>query len=320
MSRETRAAQDPDVLDLDGTEIERGEQRVVRLPVAKLPIGTLIDMPVHVFRGTEAGPTVLLQGGLHGDEVGGVEILRRLLGEGLQPVRGTVLVVPVLNVFGFLHFSREVPDGKDVNRSFPGSPRGSLASRVAWTATHRLLPHVHMAVDLHTGGARRHNHPQVRYTVELPETRALAEVFGAPVHFGAGLIAKSFRKQAFRRKIPVIVYEAGESLRLHEPSILTGLAGIHRLLCHLDMLTGPTPSQPSRHLDEARWLRAPRSGLFRAHVEPGQEVAEGALLGEIGDPEARSTIELRSPFAGLVTSLNHLPVVNRGDAVIRVGR
>ncbi len=306
-------------LSLHGVDVAPGTRTLVRIPIARLPTGTLIDLPVYAFRGADPGPTLLVQGGLHGDEVNGVEILRRMLtADSFAPTAGAVLVVPILNVFGFLTFSRDVPDGKDVNRSFPGSRRGSLASRVAGTLMREVVPHVDVAIDLHTGGGRRHNVPQVRYTEGLAESRALAEAFGAPFHFPAKLIPKSFRQALAKQDKPVVVYEAGETLRLDEPGIVLGIDGILRVMDHLGLSSGPAAT-PSRHLDTTRWIRAPRSGLFRATIAAGDHVRKGQRLGEVADPTGGEQRAVKAPISGHVITLNHLPVVNQGDALLRLG-
>lgn len=306
-------------VEVGGKRIEPGQSEVVRVPVARLPTGTLIDLPVHVFRAEQDGPTLLVQGGLHGDEVGGIEILRRMLQrDQCTPVRGTVLIVPILNVFGFLSFSRDVPDGKDVNRSFPGSRKGSLASRVAWTYMRHVFPAAEVAIDLHTGGAQRFNHPQIRYTAELPASVELAEAFAAPFRLATKLIPKTFRAAAKKRDVPVIVYEAGESLRIDEDAVEQGVHGVRRVMHHLDMLEHAEPAA-SVHLSDTTWLRAPRSGLLQSRVRHGQPVEAGQVVARITDPFATESAELHATRDGWIVSLNHGAVVNQGDAVARVG-
>lgn len=307
-------------LRIADTNIEPGETTTVRLPVARLPTGTLIDLPVHVARSTEPGPSLLIQGGLHGDEINGIEICRRLTGEGLaHPDRGTVIIINVLNIFGFLNASRDVPDGKDVNRSFPGSAKGSLASRVAWSHGKHVLPHVQAAIDLHTGGASRHNHPQARYTESQEGSRELAEAFNAPMCMASGLISKSFRKEATKRGITAIVYEAGESMRIDEDSVSLGIDGVRRVMGHLDMLDDVPEPIESIHIGRSTWLRAGTAGMFSATVRAGEAVKKGQRLGAVTDPFNSFLAELRAPADGWVMCLNHDPVVHRGDALLRVG-
>lgn len=311
----------PDVVTIGDTQVGRDEQTVVRIPIAKLPTGTLIDLPVHVYRAHDDGPVLLLQAGLHGDEVNGVESLRRLVDDGkVHPARGTVLVVPILNLFGFLAFSREVSDGKDVNRSFPGSRTGSLASRVAWTYMHKVFPACDVAVDFHTGGARRFNHPQVRYTAEMDRSAELARVFGARFRFASKLIPKSFRHAAHKLGVPAIVYEGGESLRFDDDAIEVGMDGALRVMHHLGLSDdGPALVDDTLDLVDSTWRRAPRSGLFRTRVHVGEAVVEDQVLGTVTDPYGAYAVDVVSPRDGWVISLNHLPVVTQGDAVARVG-
>jgi predicted deacylase len=308
-----------DLVFLD-THIPPGETVTVRVPVARLPTGTLIDLPVHVLRGPEDGPTLLLQAAVHGDEINGIEVLRRLKHEGLaMPGCGTVLMVPVLNVFGFVNQARDMPDGKDINRSFPGSKRGSLASRVAWHHTHEVLPHADVAIDLHTGGGRRHNHPQVRYTTSIPESKVLADAFAAPFRIPAKMVSKSFRHAAAKRKIPVIIYEGGQSMYIDEHSVEVGMAGIRRVMHHLGMIEGAPAAAWSIQLTGTTWVRARRAGLFRCLVSSGDHVTRGQPVAQITDPFETFLIDVKAPKQGYVITVNQQPVVNQGDVLLRLG-
>lgn len=312
---------DPEVLEIGGQKLGRGAREEVCLEFARLPTGTVIDTRVHVFRGAEPGPTLLLQGGLHGDEVGGIEVLRRMLKRDLFDIdRGTVLVVPILNVFGFIHFSREVPDGKDVNRSFPGSRRGSLASRVAYHYTKGVFGHVHFAIDFHTGGARRDNYPQVRYTGEDPASHALAKVFGAPFLLPSKMIPKSFRKIAHSKGVPIAVYEAGESLRLDNFAVEQGILGALRVMEHLGLIAADPARAPesSVQLRGSRWLRAGRAGLFSPAVANGSWVTKGEILGAVSRVHGGTEDEVRAPNDGYVICVNNQAVVNQGDALMHL--
>jgi predicted deacylase len=320
MAMNSTEKNDEDILVLHDTPIHLGETRVVRIQVAGLPTGTIIDLPVHVLRGERPGPTLLLQGGLHGDEINGIEILRRMMEKDLCcPDAGTVLVIPVLNVFGFLQYSREAPGGKDVNRSFPGSKRGSLASRVAWHHTHLLLPHTTFAIDLHTGGGRRHNHPQIRYTPDDPASQELAKAFAAPFCFPSKLIPKSFRHTAHKHGVPAVVYEGGESMRIDEACVEQGILGVRRVMHHLDMLDDGVTTADAVHLDRATWVRARSSGLHRAFVRTGDMVDKGDVVGTITDPFDTFRADVKAPCAGYVITVNHQAVVSQGDALLRIG-
>lgn len=314
---------DEDVIEIGGVSIAPGENKIAKVEIARLPTGTLIDVRVHVYRARKPGPVLLLQGGLHGDEVGGVEILRRMIGAGaFKPRRGTVIVVPILNVFGFIHFSREVPDGKDINRSFPGRKKGSLAAQVAWHYLREVLQWVDYGIDFHTGGARRSNFPQIRYTPDHERSFELAEAFAAPFVMPSSLIAKSFRKTAISRDIPIIVYEAGESLRVNEMAVREGIAGAKRVMAHLGIIArrNAPRSAGSEFLEGSRWLRATRAGLFHPLVDNGAEVCEGQAVGVIGDAYGRRERVVTTQEDGFVICVNRLPVVNRGDALVHIGR
>jgi len=310
-------------LEIAGASIAPGQEKVVQLGIARLPTGTLIDIPVHIFNAVEPGPVLLLQAGLHGDEINGVETLRRMLQRDLFGIdRGTVIVVPIVNVFGFIHFSRDLPDGKDVNRSFPGRKTGSLASRIAHAYTQQILPMVDYGIDLHTGGSQRHNHPQVRFTANDTRSMELAEVFGAPFYFPSKVIAGSFRKVTHKMGVPTLVYEAGESMRFDEGAIQTGIRGIQKVMAHLGMI-GPTienGTSNSLQLQQTRWARAPRAGMLVPQVKNGQQVVKGQALGLVTDTYAKASKKLKAPFDGFVLCINHQAVVNQGDALFHLGR
>lgn len=307
---------------LNGRVIRPGEQVLTRLIISKLPSGTVIDVPVYVFRSAEPGPTVLLMAGMHGDEVNGIETIRRMIRRGQlqRPLRGSIIAIPILNIYGFLNFSREVPDGKDVNRSFPGSPRGSLASRVAHRFMREIMPLVDYGIDFHTGGAARSNHPQVRCLLGVDaEIDALAAAFAAPFTLHAELRPGSLREAAMRQGRRIIVYETGESLRLDEPGIELATAGTFRVLHHLGMLAeAPAPTQPTVVCRRHTWLRARYAGLFRTSLRTGQYLQKGQEYGIVADPYGEMAVRLESPLSGYIIGLNHMPVVNQGDALLHV--
>ncbi len=310
-----------DPIYLNSLTILPGERVLTRLVVSRLPSGTLIDVPVHVLRGPAPGPVLLLMAGMHGDEVNGIETIRRMLRRDLlHPERGTVVAIPILNIYGFLNFSREVPDGKDVNRAFPGSPRGSLASRVAHRFMREIMPLLDYGIDFHTGGAARANYPQVRCELGTdPETDALAAAFGAPFTLHAGLRPGSVREAAQRLGKRLLVFETGESLRLDEPGIEMAVAGTLRVLHHLGMApAGPEPEQPTIVCRRHTWVRARFAGLFRAHVQNGVFLKKGQVYGSVADPYGERAVRLESPMSGYVVGVNHMPVVNQGDALLHL--
>ncbi|MGI9552990.1 MAG: succinylglutamate desuccinylase/aspartoacylase family protein [Aurantibacter sp.] len=308
-------------IEISGETIAPGENKLVHINIDRLPTGTLIDIPIYVFNAKKPGPVILIQAGLHGDEINGIEIVRRMIHEKYFKIKkGTIIAVPILNVFGFIHFSRDLPDGKDVNRSFPGSKSGSLASRIAYHYTSSILPQIDFCIDLHTGGAMRHNYPQIRYTEGDENSEQLAAIFDAPFSFHAVLINKSFRKAAFRNGISTIVYEAGQSMRFDDYSIKKGVQGILNILVHFGM-SGPVFMEGSKtiYLEKHRWLRAPTAGMFIPKILNGNKVEKGQVVGIITDAFAHHYRELKSPMDGHVFCINHQAVVNQGDALFHVG-
>ena len=308
-------------LQLNGETILPGTHRLLAFPIGNLPSGNPIEVPVHVFHADLPGPCLLLMAGMHGDEINSIEILRRLLiSRDLENLeRGSVIVVPLLNIYGFINFSRDLPDGKDVNRSFPGSSRGSLASRVAHFVVKELLPAVDMIIDLHTGGANRHNHPQVRYAPRISGIRELAETFAAPFLVEKGMIRKSLRKIATERGIPTIVFEGGESERYHPQSIRAGLDGIRRVLHYHGMMTSlPLPAESTR-IQKTSWVRAQMAGMFLWHHASGEWVEKGQKLGDIHDPQAEQHHAVLAPRDGYIIGHNNAAVVSLGDALFHLG-
>lgn len=305
---------------INGIPIAQGENVSTNLNISKLPSGTVIDIPVHVYRSVNPGPTVLLMAGMHGNEVNGIEIVRRMIrGKMLHPIRGTVIAIPVLNIYGFLNFSRQVPDGKDVNRSFPGNANGSLASRVAHRLMKEIILHIDYGVDFHTGGSNRANFPQIRCKLTKQINEQLAQAFCAPFTLHAPHREGSLRRQASKLGKSIIVYESGESLRFDEEGIKVALDGTRRLLHHLEMLSSSEPAPPSIVCTRTSWLRANRAGLFRSFVKNGEYVRKNQVVGSITDPYGEMELKLKAQVGGYVIGLNHMPVVNQGDALLHIG-
>ena len=307
---------------INGVSILPGQNAETRLLVSRLPSGTAIDIPVYVYRAPEDGPVLLLMAGMHGDEVNGIETIRRLIRRKmLRPQRGTIIAIPILNIYGFLNFSREVPDGKDVNRSFPGLKTGSLASRVAHRFTQEILPFIDYGIDFHTGGASRSNYPQIRCLMDYPENERLARAFGAPFILNAALRPKSLRKEAFRRGKFIVVYECGESLRLDEAGIDLAVSGTLRVMQELGMqpTTSGVAATASIVCTKSRWLRAKVSGIFRSRIKMGQYIRKGDVYGSLADPYGDMALRLKSTQTGYVIGLNNMTVVNQGDALLHIG-
>ncbi|MFD0992229.1 succinylglutamate desuccinylase/aspartoacylase family protein [Tenacibaculum geojense] len=305
-----------------GQRVGLNETKLIKIPVDRLPTGTLIEIPVYVFNGKEPGPSILLQGGLHGDETNSVELVRRMLIDKSYKIhRGCVIVVPLLNVFGFLNLSRDM-HGKDVNRSFPGSQKGSLASRMAYYLMKELTENINFGIDYHTGGEQRSNYPQIRYTPNDEKAETLAEIFNAPITFESKLISKSFRNECYKHNIPIIVYEGGESLRLNEHAIQEGINGTLRVLKHFNMISehvSVPENQPTIKVHSRRWIRAKVAGIFNATVNNGTAVKKGQILGHIMDTYGETNFTVKAPFDGYIIAKNNFPIVNMGDALYHFG-
>jgi len=311
-----------EVVKIRGEKIGLDESKLIKIPIDRLPTGTLIEIPVYVFNGKEAGPTVLLQGGLHGDEVNSVELIRRMLIDKSYKIhRGCVIVVPLLNVFGFLNLSRDM-HGKDVNRSFPGSKKGSLASRMAYYLMKELVLNVDFGIDFHTGGEQRCNYPQIRYTPEDYRAKELAKIFNAPFTFASKLIPKSFRNACFKNNIPILVFEGGESLRLNELAIEKGINGTLNILRHFNMISKSVEipkTDKTIEITKRKWIRANIAGLFSIKIKNGEKVKKGQILGHIMDTYGETKFEVKSPTNGYIIAVNNFPIVNMGDALFHIG-
>ena len=307
---------------IDKNEIKPGENKSVKIDVGRLPSGTRIYISSHLYRSENEGPCVLVLGGIHGDEINGVEIVRRAVNEGLfeNLLLGTVIAIPLLNIYGFINFSREVPDGKDVNRSFPGSLKGSLASRVARTLTKKILPIADFGLDFHTGGNSRYNYPQIRYSKLDQQAKELALAFGAPYIIQKGIIPKSLRKVAKEMEIPLLVYEGGESVRLDGFAISKGLNGLKRVLKSKGMIAeAPQVNVNPIHFKKTGWVRAPHSGVFIWSKSSGTKVLTGEPLGQINDPYGTRTVVVHANRDGHIIGHNNASVVNQGDALFHIG-
>ncbi|MDX1639752.1 MAG: succinylglutamate desuccinylase/aspartoacylase family protein, partial [Balneolaceae bacterium] len=301
-------------------KIGRGQQKQIQLNIARLPTYTNIDLPVHVYRGKKDGPVILLTGGLHGDEINGIEIIRRLIVRDLiTPEKGTVIAIPLVNVYGFIQNARGVPDGKDINRSFPGINTGSLAKLLAYTLMNEIIPHVDFGIDFHTGGASRANYPQIRCTFDIDKNVELARAFAPPVVLHSSLIEKSFRKAAYRKGKHILVYETGEALRFDEFGIQLAVEGTQRLMKYLGMRSSaPDTDQPTEFFSKSTWIRAKYAGLFRPRVTLGDKINKRQVMGRITDPFGNESYNAVCPRNGRIIGINNTPVVHKGDALIHL--
>ncbi|SCZ59442.1 succinylglutamate desuccinylase/aspartoacylase family protein [Thiohalomonas denitrificans] len=312
-------------ISINGSTVGPGERRTINLPVAKLYTHTNLAMPVHVINGRREGPTLFVCAAIHGDELNGVEIIRRLLKHpAVKRLRGALIAIPIVNVHGFLDRSRYLPDRRDLNRSFPGMERGSLAARIANLFMAEIVAQSQYGIDLHTGGVHRTNLPHIRAYLDDQETARIAKAFGTPVMINADLRDGSLRQAAVEKGVPMLLYEAGEALRFDEVSIRAGVRGIVNVLRELKMLppTGhPRKSEPRPVVARAsNWVRAPESGIFRASVPIGAKVKKGTLLGMVSDSFGESELEVRAPSDGIVIGRSNLPLVHEGEALFHLAR
>ncbi|WP_417809280.1 succinylglutamate desuccinylase/aspartoacylase family protein [Thioclava sp.] len=304
--------------------IAPGTRQTVDLPVSVLSDHTPVSMSAHVIHGKADGPTMFVSAGIHGDEVIGVEIVRRLLrAPNLKSLRGTLIVIPIVNAFGFINHSRYLPDRRDLNRMFPGTPGGSLASRLAFMFLNEIVARCDLGIDLHSAAIHRTNLPQVRISPDNAYTAELAEVFGAPVILQSPLREGSLRGAAKEIGKDILLFEAGEGLRFDEMSVRAGVAGILRVMRHIGQLPAKGIAKPKaapQYCSSSKWLRAPAGGLLRTFRGRGDVVASGDLMAVVCDPFGENEQEITAPFDGIVVGRAVLPVVNEGDAIIHLAR
>jgi len=309
---------------IGSTTIKPGKQAYVELEMPGLYTRTQMSMPVHVIHGKSPGPVLFLSAALHGDEINGVEIIRRVLNnKAIANIKGTLIAVPVVNIYGFIYQSRYLPDRRDLNRSFPGSQQGSMAARIAHVFVNEILSKCTHGIDLHTGAIHRENLPQVRALLQNAETVRIAEAFQAPVILNMDIVQGSLREEAEKRNIAVIVYEAGEALRFDEVSIRAGVKGVVSVLRELGML--PKPRRKPREFKSligksSTWVRAPKSGILRSMKTLGVKVVKNELLGIVFDPFGESEEDVVATTDGIIIGRTNIPLVNEGEALFHIAR
>lgn len=312
-----------DDLNILGESIKPGQSVEISFNVAKLHTRTLVDIPIIVERSKKPGPVILFTAGIHGDEINGVEIVRQIIAKGInKPKIGTIICIPVVNVFGFINMDRAFPDGRDLNRVFPGSKSGSLASRVAYTITTEILPHIDFVLDFHTGGSMRFNAPQIRIAKSNKEFNSIAEIFGAPFVVYSDNIAKTFRNTCKKMGKPILLYEGGKSVHIDNNITNTGVNGAKRILNNFGMLKSNFKASKSKEkplfITKSRWVRASYSGMFKASIRVGTKVVKGQVIGNITDPYGKFNHFVKTANAGYVINVNESPVVYQGDALFHI--
>lgn len=311
------------VLSILGEQILPGQHKRLNLHTAKLFTTSAVDVPVIIERSKKPGPVVLITAGIHGDEINGVEIVRQFLARKMnKPLKGTIICIPVLNVFGFLNMQREFPDGRDLNRIFPGTKKGPLASRFAYQLTSEILPVVDYALDFHTGGAKRFNAAQIRIEDATKELKELADAFNAPFIVYSSNIKKSYRFTCKKHNIPILLFEGGKSSDNDTSITKHGLDGIGRVLKHLGMLKAefdpPKATTPSVIIRKTKWLRAKYSGLLHLKVEIGEYIEKKDVLAIITDPYGSFKHIMKARNSGYIINVNQSPMVYQGDALFHI--
>ena len=309
-------------IEIGGTTVKPGTRVNVDLPVADLYTSTSLHMPVQVICGRKAGPVLFVSAAIHGDELNGVEIIRRLLKRKvLRSIRGTLLAVPIVNVHGFLNQSRYLPDRRDLNRSFPGSQKGSIAARLANLFIKQVVSKANYGVDLHTGAINRSNLPQIRANLDDPETLEIAQAFGVPVIINSDIRDGSLRACAYDRGMPVLIYEAGEALRFDEISIRAGMRGILNVMRQIGMLPKLKNARQVMPViaRSTSWVRAPSSGIVTAKIKLGNSVQKNQSLASISTPLGDEEDHIIAPFDGIVIGQSKLPLAHEGDALFHLG-
>lgn len=307
-------------LILFGESIMPGENKTINVEIARLHTTTKLNIPIIVRRSKIDGPVVLFSAGIHGDEINGVEIVRQLIYKKInKPKRGTIICIPIINVYGFVNKAREFPDGRDLNRVFPGSKTGSLASRFAHHILTEIMPVVNYAVDFHAGGASRFNAPQIRIAQDNPELKILADVFNAPFTLYCKNISGSFRSSSEKLNVKMLLFEGGKSLHIDSAIAAEGISGAKRFLNHFDMLDPKHTATPQKlntiYIEKSGWIRAKCSGLMQDYNTLGKFVKKGTVLAIITDPYGKFERKVKAPNDGYIINANHSPIVYGGDAI-----
>lgn len=311
-----------DPLVITGQTIPSGTRQRIEIPVGRRVTGAEVSLPIEVVNGKRPGPRLFVCAAVHGDEINGVEIIRRILRRKLLPqLRGAIIAVPVVNLFGFIGLSRYLPDRRDLNRSFPGSSTGSLAARLANTFLTEVVDNSTHGIDLHTAAVHRSNLPQIRACLDDAETSRLAHSFGVPVIIDANTRDGSLRQEVFERKIPMLLYEGGEALRFDTRAIRAGEQGILSTMRALEMLPPTKRKRTAADPYVARsshWVRAPESGILRDRANLGALVHANQKIGKISDPLGDDEVDVVAQKRGVVIGRTELPLVNEGDAVFHI--
>lgn len=309
-----------DILTIGGVDVKPGMKTEINIPVAKLYTDAEVSIPVQVIRAKKPGPVVFVSAAVHGDELNGIEIISRVIAQNLKLQNGSLILVPMVNVYGVLNQSRYMPDRRDLNRCFPGSKKGSLAGRLAHTFLESIVAHCDYGIDLHTGAIHRSNLPQIRANLDDEQTKVLAQAFGVPVLLNANIRDGSLREAAVNHGARVLLYEAGEALRFDELSIQAGVKGVIRVLKSLGMVKtriGSIKTEPFI-ANRSDWTRAGASGFVKEYVTLGAMVEKGEILADINGPLGNNIDHVVSPRAGIIIGKQNIPLVQEGEAMYHI--
>jgi uncharacterized protein len=314
-----------ETLEISGVSIPAGKRKKIDVPIAELFDYTKMSIPVEVVRGKEPGPVLFVSAAIHGDELNGVEVIKRLLANKRinSKLKGTLIAVPIVNAYGFNRNSRYLPDRRDLNRCFPGSAKGPLGYQIAHTFMKEIVEKSTHGIDLHTGAIHRTNLPQIRACLDDEETSRLANSFGVPVIINSNIRDGSLRQAALDKGIPMLLFEGGEALRHEEKVIKTALMGILAVMESINMLPSKEKKRLHRHKEvytarSSHWIRAPQSGSLRVHIKLGAKIVKGQLLATISDPYGSNAIRVESRKTGIVIGMTMLPLLNKGDAMFHI--
>ncbi len=306
-----------------GETILPGQTKTIDMEIAKLHNAAKLRIPIIIQRSKIEGPTVLFSAGIHGDEINGIEIVRQIIAKKInKPKRGTIICIPIINMFGYINMSRQFPDGRDLNRVFPGNKKGSLASRFAYHILTDIMPHIDYAIDFHAGGASRFNVPQIRIVPNNPDLKHLADIFNAPFTLYSKNIAGSFRNSSQKMNVKMLLFEGGKSLDINDDVAASAIEGVKRTLSYLDMLDPKhlvtVKDTQSIYIERSTWIRASNSGLLHDYNKIGDYVKKGEILATITDPFGKFEKKIKAPNDGYIINANHSPIVFSGDAVYHI--
>jgi hypothetical protein len=308
--------------EIGNESVNAGEHKVVQIALPGLHSEAPVYMPVHVIHGRQDGPVLFVSAAVHGDEINGVEVIRRLLSlSQIKRLKGTLLAVPIVNVFGFNNHSRYLPDRRDLNRFFPGQETGSLAGRLANIFINEVVARADVGIDLHTAAIHRDNFPQIRADLKDERLNSLSRSFSAPVLLHSAAPEGSLRAAAAELSVSVMVYEAGEALRFNEVAIRVAVRGMLNTMRELGMLIKRknAKQKSSALLRSSSWVRASQSGILRAQVSLGDIVEKDSVLGVISDPAGHNEVTVTARQDGIIIGRTNLPLVFEGEALFHIG-